>query len=432
MGFEGASGFHPPASGGGGGGTIGGGGTLNYVAMFTPDGVTIGNAPIKIGDTITRAFPVNPATDSISIGFDTTNNADDSYTIGRDIIVSDGLGAYIIGHTVNIDDIGDPFGSGGNVFSFGSFFSITGGVNVDAVVSIGFNNTIIATSQTRGVYLFGDSHIINDFVTYSTLIGESCSFTNVDHSTSIGIFHNVTDSTYVYNFGESNTLDTVFSATIVGQGNSIDNSTSILNIGNGNIYTGIINAVVIGLNNANPLSDEILIAILDQGIRVDQLGDVGIGLPFTDSILGKLHVKGTQSVTNVNQRLEPIDGVYEDTTGETLNKVTGGAASTDTLQLIPIPTDTVVLIESYVTARKNAGAGAGTVGDGNGYVRTVKAKNVAGVVTIGVVQSSFTSEDIGPLNATFDVSGTDVRVRVTTSANQDVTWNVITKSYPVS
>lgn len=430
MGFDGASGFHPPA-GGGGGGTIGGGGTLNYVAMFTPDGTHIGNAPIKIGDTITRALPSATGSDSISLGFDTTNAGDDFYTLGYNFNVAAGNVGFLIGHDATIDDTAPTYGEG-NIFLFGTLLTITGGQFVDAIVSLGFFHNITATQETRGLYMLGDSFFITDFATYSTLIGESSSYTRVDHATSIGIFHNVTDSTYVYNFGESNTLDTVFSATIVGQGNSIDNSTSIVNIGNSNVYSSIINAVVIGIANANPLSDEILIAINDQGIRVDQFGDAGIGVPFTDSILAKLHVKGTQSVTNVNQRLEPIDGVYEDTTGETLNKVTGGVASTDTLQLIPIPTDTVVLIESYVTARKNAGAGAGAVGDGNGYVRTVKAKNVAGVVTIGVIQSSFTSEDIGPLNATFDVSGTDVRVRVVTSVNQDVTWNVITKSYPVS
>lgn len=65
-------------------------------------------------------------------------------------------------------------------------------------------------------------------------------------------------------------------------------------------------------------------------------------------------------------------------------------ATTTTLQTITIPTDSVFLIESKVVSKKTAGVGIGTVGDGNGYIRTVKAKNVAGVVTIGVVQTSFT------------------------------------------
>lgn len=430
MGFDGASGFHPPG-GGGGGGTIGGGGTLNYVAMFTPDGVNIGDAPIKIGDTITKSLPGATGSDSVSIGFDTVNDGDEFYTVGYNMNIADGRVGFLIGHDVNIDDTAPTYGDG-NIFLFGTLLTITGGQFVDAIVSLGFFHNINATQETRGVYMLGDSFFINDFATYSTLIGESCNYTRVDHTTSIGIFHDVIDSTFVYIFGEGNFIDTVTSSTIIGLYNNIDNSDNIVNVGNGNVYSGITNALIIGINNSTPLSDEILIAINDVGIRVDINGDVGVGVPSVDTIDAKLHVKGIDLTTNVNQRLEPIDGVYEDTTGSTLTVTTGGAASTDTLQLIPVPTNTGILIECYVTSRKSAGAGGGTVGDVNGYIRTVKAKNVGGVVTIGVVQSSFTSEDIAPLNATFDVSGTDVRLRVTTSANNTIKWNVVTKTFPVT
>ena len=43
-------------NGGGGGGNITGGGTINYVAMFTPSGTAIGDAPIKISDNIRNHF----------------------------------------------------------------------------------------------------------------------------------------------------------------------------------------------------------------------------------------------------------------------------------------------------------------------------------------------------------------------------------------
>jgi hypothetical protein len=87
---------------------------------------------------------------------------------------------------------------------------------------------------------------------------------------------------------------------------------------------------------------------------------------------------------------------------------------------------TVVLIETRVHSRKTGGAGVGTIGDGNAYIRTVKAKNVGGTVTIGTISSTFTSEDINQFNATLAVSGTNVLVQVTGAVNDNVTWTSIT------
>lgn len=127
-------------------------------------------------------------------------------------------------------------------------------------------------------------------------------------------------------------------------------------------------------------------------------------------------------------RFEPVATVINDITGSTVN--TTNATST-TIQSVAIPTGTGLLIEARVTCRKTSGAGAGTTGDVNGYIRIVKAKNVAGVVTIGAINSSFTSEDIGVFNATFAVSGTNVNINVVGSANNNVTWNVIVRTNPV-
>jgi hypothetical protein len=141
------------------------------------------------------------------------------------------------------------------------------------------------------------------------------------------------------------------------------------------------------------------------------------------------HIKGIDSTTKANLRLEPVTNVTEDTGGNTLNTTTNATVA---LETIAIPTDTVVMVESYVTCRKTGGVGVGTVGQGNGYIITVKAKNVGGVVTIGVVQSSFTSEDIAPLDATFAVSGTNIVLNVTGANNDNITWNSITKKYKVA
>lgn len=396
------------------GGDVSGSGTTNYATMWT-DGANsvLGDAPIKIGNTITRAMPTTGvgANNSIAVGFDTTLNSFDSYTLGRGITVSSGVGAYIIGHSVNIDDIGDPFSSGGNFFSLGSLFNVTGGANCDAIINLSFSSSITATAQTRGVYLFGDSHIITDFVTYSTLIGESCNFTRVDHSTAIGIFTNITDSEFIYTYGE---------------GTSIDNSNTVINFGSYNSISGSTNLSVFGSGNTITDSNKLYIGNNNNNIVVDGItGDVGIGVV---NPLAKFHNFGVNA-SGVNQTLEPVLNVTEKVSGNTVNTTD---ATVTTIQTIAIPTDKVLMIETRVTARKTAGAGVGTVNDGNGYVRTATFANIAGVVTLsGAVQTSYTGEGIAAFNVTLVISGTDVLIRVTGAANDDVTWNSITRTYEV-
>lgn len=514
-------GFSGGGGTGGGGGTIGGGGTLNYVAMFSPDGTNIANAPIKIGDTVTRSYPANTGQDSVAIGYDTTLVGSDNYSVGYNINHNGSGGNFIVGHDVNIDN------SSGNLFSFGSIFNITGGAFIDAIINLSLASTITATSTTRGVFLFGDSHICNDFVTYSTLIGESCNFTRVDHCTALGIFTNLTDTVNVYSFGESNTIDSSNTITNFGTGNTINGSINLGVFGNGNTITDS-NQLYLGNNNLNltidsltgrvialyPTSLDPLVwghtfaspsgsakafsvgtsgltqslfdiynngafeighlassvskfggdginkfyftgdvsqsvgvniaaptatihaigedntlanytfkaqnSVADDLFNIKNDGSVGVGVLAS---VGKFHAFGMLS--DINQRLEPVAGVTEDISGAT---TTTSGAVTVTLQTIAIPTDTIYMIEARITCKKTAGVGAGTIGQGNGYIRVACYQNIGGVVTIsGVVQSSFTGESIAPLNATLTISGTNVLVRVSGSVNNDVTWNTITR-----
>jgi len=356
-------------------------------------------------------------------GNSNTVNSNNTYVLGRNNIYN-GNDGYLVGRNHNID------ASIGDIFALGWGLTIVGGNFVDAVTAIGFVNTINATSTTRGVYIMGDSHVCNDFVTFCTLIGESCSYTRADHCSSFGIFNTLVDTSTVYLFGEGNSISNSSSIISSGNGNNISDCISIVLLGNSNAPSSISNATIIGIGNINALSDEILIAQNDLGIRVDQFGNVGIGVPYTETtIKARTHIKGVDAITLSNQRLEPVNGVYQDTTGATIP--TTNAAVTP-LETIDIPADTIVMIESFITCRKTAGVGVGAIGAGNGYVRTVKAQNIGGVVTIGVVQSSFTSESITAFNATFAVSGTNVVINVTGALSDDVTWNSITKKYRVA
>jgi len=112
----------------------------------------------------------------------------------------------------------------------------------------------------------------------------------------------------------------------------------------------------------------------------------------------------------------------------TKNTTTAGP---DTLQTIAIPNNSAMLITANITCRKTGGAGVGAVGDANGYIRTVIAKNVGGVVTIGAIQTSYTSENIAAFNATFVISGTNILVQVSGAVNDNVSWSGVIKMVSV-
>lgn len=106
----------------------------------------------------------------------------------------------------------------------------------------------------------------------------------------------------------------------------------------------------------------------------------------------------------------------------------GRAATTDatetTLQSVTLDDNTVYTFWSHIVARQTGGT-AGTTGNGALYVRVFAAKRVsAGTATaIGTVGVIRTNEDDAGWNVNLDVSGNDVRVRVTGAADQNITWH---------
>jgi len=99
-------------------------------------------------------------------------------------------------------------------------------------------------------------------------------------------------------------------------------------------------------------------------------------------------------------------------------------ATVTTLGSLSVPASTTQMIEATVTARRTGGS-AGAAEDGAAYVIRAAAKNVSGTATIiGSVTAGFTAEDQAAWNATIDVSGGAMRVRVTGAANNNITWTV--------
>jgi len=138
------------------------------------------------------------------------------------------------------------------------------------------------------------------------------------------------------------------------------------------------------------------------------------------------------SAGNINQRLEPVTNVTEDTSGGTIG--TTDATANVTAQTIAIPTDKVVSLETTIVYRKTGGGGVGSVGDGTTIKLNSSVKNVAGTLTLDTIQNTYTgiTNSIAGVSATYTISGSNILVSVTGVVNDNITWNAITKVNTVS
>ena len=96
-----------------------------------------------------------------------------------------------------------------------------------------------------------------------------------------------------------------------------------------------------------------------------------------------------------------------------------------TMQTISIADNSVYLIEARVIGKRTDGI-AGTAGDSATYIRTFKAKNVSGSVSISHYDSMYTSEDQTSWDVKASISDTDVLIRVAGATNNDISWQTTT------
>ena len=112
--------------------------------------------------------------------------------------------------------------------------------------------------------------------------------------------------------------------------------------------------------------------------------------------------------------------------------VTTADATVTTIATIAIPASTTVMIELHVAARRTGGS-AGVAEDGAGYVQQATYKNVAGTATlIGSVNADYTAESQAAWDVTFAVSGSNVLIRVTGAANNNISWYCSADVYQIS
>ncbi len=119
-----------------------------------------------------------------------------------------------------------------------------------------------------------------------------------------------------------------------------------------------------------------------------------------------------------------VNGATHNVTGHTVN--TTNATATVAAAFTPA-TDTVELVEAFVTAFRTGGAGA--AGNSAAYIRRARILNNGGAVSVNGLAAEFTNEAVAAWDCTINVVGTSVRVVVTGAAATNITWNVTLKRY---
>lgn len=106
-------------------------------------------------------------------------------------------------------------------------------------------------------------------------------------------------------------------------------------------------------------------------------------------------------------------------------------ATVTTIATIPIPSNTTVLIEGKVVARRTSGV-AGSAQDGAGYIIAGTFKNISGTATDIGTSSIYSAEDQAAWSVGFNKSGGNALVQVTGATDNNIDWKIYYKLYTIS
>ena len=349
--------------------------------------------------------------------WNTFNNKQNLLALGNvnssDFIISGGTGSVIgTGLTLSLATVNPNIGTFNNVTVNGKGL-VTSASNVSYI-------TLGSLSSTSPIVYNNSTGVISILQSTSTQSGYLSTTDWNTFNNKISSNQLITLSGNVFGSGTTSIAVTISNLAIVNSmiaNSTIDLTskvTNVLPVSNGGSGTASIftqGSMVFAGASGNYSQDNAHIYYDSTNNRL------GVG---TNSPQQTLHVVG-------NTRIETVTGVLMDI--QSASASTTNATQT-TLQTISIPTNSVVLIEARINATKLSGAGTGTVGNGNTYIRTAGAKNISGTVTLGTLQSTYTNTDIAAFSVTFTVSGTNVLISVTGAINDTVLWTstcIITK-----
>lgn len=141
---------------------------------------------------------------------------------------------------------------------------------------------------------------------------------------------------------------------------------------------------------------------------------------------GALQIQGPLSVSKgaaTSSFFEMIDTGY--LTVRQFHVDTTDATPTIIAQVFPT---SATLLYFQIFGERTGGT-SGTLGDSAGYVRTAMYKFTTVPVLVGSVQDTFTAESQAGWDITFAAGVTDVQVKVTGAANNNISWRALMYAY---
>jgi hypothetical protein len=121
---------------------------------------------------------------------------------------------------------------------------------------------------------------------------------------------------------------------------------------------------------------------------------------------------------------DPRESVYQ-------NRLATTNATQTTMHTFTVPASTTYAIEAIVIARRTGGS-AGTAEDGARYKLSGVYKNVGGTATLIGALGVTADEDQAAWDATLNLTGATVLLQVTGATNNNITWHMTARVYPVS
>jgi hypothetical protein len=412
-----------------------------------------GSENIFVGQSGNQTMTGDDNTAMGYVAFINNTSGTDNTVIGRAALQSNTTGNFntAIGERTML-------GINGNYNTAIGIWSLSGvgALNATGDYNIAIGAYAMQNNLTGGSNIVIGALALTDFQAGSnnTIIGYNTlgSITNFDNSTVIGSNMNLSNSLngiiaigdgvgniriYSDNNGNIgiNNLTPLEGLDILGNivlGNQTIDATRYIGIGSGTSGSFGSNSGFSGIELGSPQgSGSGFIAFhthhytSDSGekMRIDEDGNVGIGLTTPK---GKVHIYGSDSTTNINQRLEPISGITEDTYGSNVSTTN---ATPTTLQTISVPNNSVIMIKTYINYIKTSGSGTASINQGSSIELTASVNNIGGIVSLDIVQDDYTgyTNAIIGVNTGMSVSGSNVIIQVTGTNTDNINWNCITK-----
>lgn len=391
---------------------VSGGGSSSSSNSFTTIQPITGTSPVASSATDTLTFTSSDG----SVGI-----AGDSSTDTLDFTVAATLAFKTIACPTGSNPVADTATDTLTLATGNALLTIAGDSTADSVTF-----TVVPGGDALYALLAGRSG--GQSLTGGTGSGESLTLVSTSHATKGAVI-----VTGRFSAGSSNT-NTGTASNALGNGNTTSNFYSFA-VGSDNISSNI-SSVAMGTGNAARGAYSMAI-----GNLVDTYGDwtngIGRRLYGTPGVNGHM-LLGDSAPDGAGVEMQPIGadtfnarfkngyGFFSTTTtGPAYRFLQATVNTTDTtvttLHSFTTATDKTYKVTANVCARRTGGS-AGAAGDSAVYQIECMVKNIAGTLSVSTIVKLLETEDQVLMDATVDVSGTALRVRVTGTTNNNFTW----------